>query len=428
MVRILLFILLFIVTPIVVGAQDTATYLKYAWPLLCSYLVFAISKQLFFTYQMFRNNKQGKALTLPKENQPSVTVLVPCYNEEAGITNTLDSLNNLTYQNYRVIVVDDGSKDLTLNKIYEWSLRTEKKFDLEVISQENKGKAAALNNGIKHSFSDYVMCVDADSVIKPDSIEWAIRHFKDDKVAAVAGFVEVSNQDNILTVLQQYEYMLGLNFIRKGLSNFGIVTVIPGPIGIFKREYLEKIGEFKEGSLAEDAELSLRIMSMGYKIISEPNMISYTEAPESWEDLLRQRRRWNKGIFEAIGFNIKSILKGSLRNKLLGLYLLLDTYMVMFINLTMLLMFMTHYYVQGNAQLLDVWLLGIVFVNILNTIMSAKGKALTKWIPVTLLSQFTYNFVLIFWRIFSFVEFHLQSESNWDKIKRKGKNYVRDSQ
>jgi poly-beta-1,6-N-acetyl-D-glucosamine synthase len=420
MVRIILFALAFIVLPVMIGLQETSVYLKYSWPLLLTYLVFALSKQVFFTYQMFRKRK-ANAVT---DNYPSVTIIVPCYNEEKGIANTLTSLNNLTYKNYRVIVVDDGSKDCTLNEVYKWSLNNKRKFDLDVISQANRGKAAALNNGIRHSDSDYIMCIDADSVIKANSIEWAIRHFDNPKVGAVAGFVEVSNQDNYLTKIQQYEYMLGLNFIRKGLSNYGIVTVIPGPIGIFKTEYLKKVGPFKEGSLAEDAEMSLRIVASGYDIVSEPNMISYTEAPEYWDDLLKQRRRWNKGIFEAIGMNINALLHISLKTKALGLYLLLDTYMVMAVNLAMLVMFLTHYYAHNNAALLDVWVIGLSIVNLLNTAMAAKGKALTKWLPITLLSQFTYSFVLIFWRMISFVEYHLQYQTKWDKIQRKGKNYV----
>jgi cellulose synthase/poly-beta-1,6-N-acetylglucosamine synthase-like glycosyltransferase len=253
---------------------------------------------------------------------------------------------------------------------------------------------------------------------------WAgLKHFKKEGVVAVAGFVEVENQDNLLTKFQQYEYLIGLNMIRRGLANFGVVPVIPGPVGLFNAKVLRDVGGFKEDKnlMAEDAELSLRIVAAGWKVESEENMIAYTEAPEDWKSLSRQRYRWNRGMMQAFALNCSSLLKSNNRGRFLAAHLLFEIYGVLLINVAMVLSFMVHTVIHGDSQLLDKWFLGLIASEVISTALVVfRHKQKFKWVLTGLATLFTYNSILMFWRTFSFVDEVLGVGMTWDKLERKG--------
>jgi len=232
--------------------------------------------------------------------EPPVTIIVPAYNEGAVIEQALRSLLELDYPSYEVLVVDDGSTDDT----YARAAALEGNYGdvvLRVVSKSNNGKASALNTGISLARNPFVLCMDGDSRLGRDTLKAALRHFRDPNVGAVAGNVKVVNRRNIWTRLQALEYVEGLNMARRAQAFGRSVNIIPGPIGIFRREVLQQLGGYETDTFAEDADLTLKVLTAGWQIKYEERAVAWTEAPESLLDLLKQRYRWTRGILQALG-------------------------------------------------------------------------------------------------------------------------------
>jgi poly-beta-1,6-N-acetyl-D-glucosamine synthase len=230
---------------------------------------------------------------------PFVSVLVPAYNEGAVIQGSIRSLMTLDYPAYEVIVIDDGSSDDTYRKALAFE-GEHGPCEVRVIHQLNAGKAEALNTGIHAARGPLVLCMDGDSALEPCTLRKAVRHFSDPNVGAVAGSVKVVNRSNTLTALQALEYIEGLNMVRQAQAFFRVVNIIPGPIGVFRRDALLAIGGYESDTFAEDCDTTLRLLIEGWQIKYEPKSIAYTEAPEKLLDLLKQRYRWTRGILQAL--------------------------------------------------------------------------------------------------------------------------------
>jgi cellulose synthase/poly-beta-1,6-N-acetylglucosamine synthase-like glycosyltransferase len=245
-------------------------------------------------YRHIRTTKDYKL-----DHSKMVTVIVPCYDEEVVIKASLESLVKQTYRNFEIIVVDDGSSDNThlIAKNMEFS---EKGKSLIALTKKNAGKANALNFGIEKARGELILAVDADSRLSPDAIELMVTYFENPKVGAVAGSVYVTNQNTIWTKLQALEYIQGLNLVRNGQAFLKLVNIIPGPIGMFRKDAIIAAGGYKNDTYAEDCDLTLNLISQGYKIDYEIDAVSYTEAPEDLMDLLKQRYRWTRGILQSI--------------------------------------------------------------------------------------------------------------------------------
>jgi cellulose synthase/poly-beta-1,6-N-acetylglucosamine synthase-like glycosyltransferase len=234
---------------------------------------------------------------------PFVSIIVPVFNEGKIIKRSVLSLLNLDYKNYEVIIVNDGSSDDTkqiAESLVGYQQGKHGKIKISLINQTNLGKARALNAGIYYSKADFVLCMDGDSQLAPQSLKAAVRHFKDPKIGAVAGNVKVLNRMKFFTDLQALEYIEGLNMARSAQSYIKLVNIIPGPIGLFRRKAIEQAGYYSSDTYAEDADLTLKLLANDWKIYYEPKSISYTEAPVTLQQLLKQRYRWTRGILQSI--------------------------------------------------------------------------------------------------------------------------------
>ncbi len=234
---------------------------------------------------------------------PFVSIIVPVYNEGKIIKQSITSLLNLDYSNYEIIIVNDGSSDDTkqiAESLVGYQDGKYNKIKVSLINQPNLGKARALNAGIYYSKADFILCMDGDSQLSPESLRSAVRHFKDPKIGAVAGNVKVLNRKKFFTDLQALEYIEGLNMARSAQSYIKLVNIIPGPIGVFRRKALEQAGYYSSDTFAEDADLTLKLLANDWKIYYEPKAISYTEAPVTLQQLLKQRYRWTRGILQSI--------------------------------------------------------------------------------------------------------------------------------
>jgi biofilm PGA synthesis N-glycosyltransferase PgaC len=231
---------------------------------------------------------------------PPVSLIVPAYNEGKVIESALESLLTLDYPHYEVIVIDDGSTDDTLANAS--SLAGEYGHcRVRVTTKRNGGKASALNSGLAMAEHPIVLCMDADSRLELQTLKAAVVHFCDPSVGAVAGNVKVVNRRNLWTRLQALEYIEGLNMARRAQGFLAAVNIVPGPIGLFRRDVLLSVGGYDRDTFAEDADITLKILTAGWKIQYEPRAVAWTEAPERLVDLIQQRYRWTRGILQALG-------------------------------------------------------------------------------------------------------------------------------
>ncbi len=228
-----------------------------------------------------------------------VTIVVPAFNEGPVIQQAIRSLLELDYPVYEILVVDDGSRDETYARAAELEGRYGG-VTVRVVSKANAGKASALNTGIALARSPFVLCMDGDSRLARDTLRAAMPHFADPRVGAVAGNVKVVNRNNLWTRLQALEYIEGLNMARRAQGFARVVNIIPGPIGIFRRETLTAVGGYDTDTFAEDADLTLKILTAGWHVIYEDRAIAWTESPETLVDLIKQRYRWTRGILQAL--------------------------------------------------------------------------------------------------------------------------------
>jgi len=239
---------------------------------------------------------------------PSYSVIIPAYNEGPVIESSIAAAMSLDYPNFEVIVVDDGSTDDTFQKATALSARYGA-HRLRVFSKANSGKGSALNAGIRYARGTLVLCTDADSRLDRGVLRRAAVHFADPSIGAVAGNVKIANRLNVLTRLQTLEYIQGLNLVRMAQGALRRVTVIPGPVGIFRKSVLDAVGGYATNTFAEDCDLTLQIMLHGGRIKYDMDVIAWTEAPETAAALIRQRYRWSRGIMQAILKHKRSLLR-----------------------------------------------------------------------------------------------------------------------
>jgi peptidoglycan-N-acetylglucosamine deacetylase len=226
----------------------------------------------------------------------TISAVVPAYNEETVIARTVDSLLAQEPPILEVLCVDDGSKDRTLHVLHE-------KYDgnprVRIFGKPNGGKSSALNLGFAEARGDVVVALDSDTIFTPETVRELCAPFADARVAAVAGNAKVGNRVNRLTRWQALEYVTAQNLERRGWDLAGAVPVVPGAVGAWRRALVVDAGGFHEDTLAEDTDLTLRLIARGHRVAYAERALGYTEAPERARALLKQRYRWTYGVLQA---------------------------------------------------------------------------------------------------------------------------------
>jgi cellulose synthase/poly-beta-1,6-N-acetylglucosamine synthase-like glycosyltransferase/peptidoglycan/xylan/chitin deacetylase (PgdA/CDA1 family)/spore germination protein YaaH len=232
-----------------------------------------------------------------EQHHPLVSVVVPAFNEERVIVNTIASLLDSDYPNFEVIVVDDGSTDGTFATV-------ERRFgnieNVHAFSKANGGKAEALNFGWRKAKGEVVIALDADTLFDRQTIAALAHRFADPRTGAVAGNAKVGNRINIVTKWQALEYVTSQNFDRRAFASLNCITVVPGSVGAWRRSVLEEVGGFSSDTLAEDQDLTIQVRKLGYRIGYEENAVGLTEAPDSLRNLAKQRFRWSFGTLQCM--------------------------------------------------------------------------------------------------------------------------------
>ncbi|MFJ4283077.1 bifunctional polysaccharide deacetylase/glycosyltransferase family 2 protein [Streptomyces massasporeus] len=240
----------------------------------------------------------------PEITRP-VTVIVPAYNEKECIANTLDSLARSTHP-IEIIVVDDGSTDGTSGIAREAALALGM-TNVRVIRQENAGKPAALNNGVRSARHDIVVMMDGDTVFEPDTVRQLVQPFADPAVGAVAGNAKVGNRTTVIGAWQHIEYVMGFNLDRRMYDLLRCMPTIPGAIGAFRRDAVLQVGGMSEDTLAEDTDITIAMHREGWRVVYQEHARAWTEAPGSLKQLWSQRYRWSYGTMQALWKHRKSL-------------------------------------------------------------------------------------------------------------------------
>lgn len=238
------------------------------------------------------------------EYAPLVSVLVPAWNEEVGILDTVRSLLDSSYPHVQVVVVNDGSTDGTekiVKKFIRRNAATLRSSDKSIVYDYklNEGKGEALNHAIKRSSGEIIITVDADSIADKDMVKNIVRYFADKNVDAVVGNVKVAGEIGFLNLLQRLEYLFGF-YHKRAHSVMGAEYIYGGACAAFRRSSVfDKIGLFDSSSITEDIEMSLRTRYHGHQAVFADDAICYTEGASTLVALVKQRLRWKKGRFEA---------------------------------------------------------------------------------------------------------------------------------
>lgn len=279
-----------------------------------------------------------------------ISIIVPAYNEEVTVVDTVKSLLSLEYNIYEIIVVDDGSKDKTaqvlvdafdmkqirrpirrlvksqpMTAVYE---TMGQKVPITLVSKKNGGKADALNMGINAAKYPYFICMDADSMLQYDSLSEIVRPvLENDNVVAVGGSVRPSNSveleygrvkkyrlpNNILACMQALEYDRSFLASRILLDSFNGTLIISGAFGLFKRDMVIACGGYDANTMGEDMELVVKLHEycvnnkQPYQIRYASNAICWSQVPENLHDLAKQRRRWHRGLYQSLEIHRKML-------------------------------------------------------------------------------------------------------------------------
>ena len=259
-----------------------------AWLLIFSSVFLSV-----FYLSIYSTARETRAEEMKElDNPPSITVLMPAYNEAEVVEQALKSVKELEYPDYQVVFVNDASTDDTLEKAKKYA-----SDKIKVISHEvNKGKAAALNTGLAETDSDYVVVQDADSKIESELLYKAVGKMESDKgLGAVIAAIKPLEADNFVRKLQKVEYQL-TNFYRMLMTEINTLNVTPGAFSIYRTSDVKKVDGFDVGNITEDLEMAFKLRKSGKFFEMIYFNSSYTEFPSTLRGLYNQRVRWARGF------------------------------------------------------------------------------------------------------------------------------------
>lgn len=405
---------------------------------------------------------------------PRISVLVPAYNEEVTVSDTVTGLLALSYPNLEIVVINDGSPDNTadvlinrfdlrpVHPIYQKRIdhadikslyRSSREPRLVLVDKFNGGKADSLNAGVNVASGDLVCAIDADTLVAADALQQLVAPFlHDPDMVAVGGTVRLTNDSPVraasipalvvpkkpLPALQAVEYVRAFVVGRLGWNPLGGNLIISGAFGVFKREKVLDAGGYEKSSIGEDMELIVRLRRVGYeagekaKVEFLPEPVAWTESPESAKVLARQRNRWQRGLMDVLMRHKKMILNpryGSAGMISMPFFFIVEFLSPIVEALSLTLLFVG--LVTGLVDPASLWVLGAAYG------FGAAVTILTLWFDdmafnsypkfiyrvklagYAVLEQVVYRQLTIVWRLWG-VRLFLQGRTEWGQQVRKG--------
>ncbi len=415
--------------------------------------------------------------TVQSEITPPISILAPAYNEEATITTSVRSLLKLSYGEYEVIVINDGSKDATLNTlIKEFDLFASKRIYVEhvrakpvrgiyrsrnvayrnlvVVDKENGGKADALNVGINTARYEHVCCIDADSVLEDDAIQKVMKPFlEDETVVAAGGIVRIANgceivngrvvkvglSNKFLPIFQVVEYFRAFLSGRMGWQAVNGLLIISGAFGMFKRTAAIEVGGYNAATVGEDIELVMRLhrymreRKRPYRIVFLPDPVCWTEAPDSLAVLSRQRNRWHRGLLDSFIIHRKMLFNeqyGVVGTSAMPYFLFVELLGPVFEMLGYVSLVLLWYLDAVNVQMTIMFFIVALFYGVMFSVGAVlleeisfrrypNPKHLALLLSFGVLENFGYRQLTVLWRIKAFWDY-ARGKKGWGAMTRTG--------
>jgi len=387
------------------------------------FLIILIVRYFVLLWLGYLHHLESRLTKMDESFTPPVTIIVPAFNEGLVIQSAIRSLLDMDYPAYEILVIDDGSTDDTHARAAELEGRYGG-VTVRVVGKGNAGKANALNTGIALARHEFVLCMDGDSRLSRETLRRAIRHFTDERIGAVAGNVKVVNRNGLWTRLQALEYIEGLNMARRAQGFLRAVNIIPGPIGVFRRRALLGVGGYDTDTYAEDADLTLKMLTAGWQIVYEDGAIAYTEAPENLLDLIKQRYRWTRGILQALrkrsGWLVS--LRGGFLVWISLLAMLFEAIIWPVVNVLGNLFFAIAALQAGATSYVAYWWVLLTLLDVaaaLHTV-AMEGEELGL-VPYAVLYRFFFIALIDVAKLFATAEEFMNVHMTWGKLERAGR-------
>ena len=377
--------------------------------------VISVSRILFISLFVIKSKNKHQKKFYSGDFYAPATILVPAYNEEKVIEKTVLWLLESDYPNFEILVIDDWSKDETAERVKKL---TKKYKNVRLISKKNEGKSVALNLGFKEARYEYIITIDADTIVLPKTVHYIMQPFADSRVDAVCGNILVGNVKNILTAFQEVEYVTSQNFDRRAFDALNCISVVPGATGAWKKQKVLEIGWYSSDTLVEDADLTLTLLENWWNIVFAPLAKSVTEAPEKVQPLFKQRFRWSYWTFQCFWKHRKTFWKWPLWIIALPNMLLFWLIFPMFSPIWDLVLILAIFI--GDPKTIFVGFISFLMMDIVTswTAYALEKKSITHfW--VILIQRFFYRQFMYF-VTFKSIEAALRwGKHGWNKLERK---------
>ncbi len=402
----------------------------------------------------------------------SMSILIPCYNEENIIETAIKGMERIDYAAKEIFYINDGSQDGTMKILHNLlrlvpdtrkienrlQFKKVKNFykstlypNVYVIDKENGGKHDALNAGIEYSNNELVVTLDADSILADDALRVLNTEFQDNAVIAAGGMVHPlqgvsfnkkkvhrSLLVNHVIRFQIFEFIKGFYINRVSLAKLDALSVISGAFGIFNREILFQVNGYRK-TLGEDIDITLKfqqyiLKNPGKRMAFVPNAVCFTECPETWRDLFKQRVRWQKAFIDCIVHYFPMLIKTFLF-RTVSFFMFIDSFILGTIAIYFTVFNIGYMLITNLDQamnLMILYLLGVVSLNVIYSMFAVylaryyevrfEGKEKIRFAFTILLDLVVYRFVTLFFVLYGTVAYFVNS-NDWNKVARTGRNY-----
>jgi biofilm PGA synthesis N-glycosyltransferase PgaC len=405
-----------------------------------------------------------------KLTEKPLSILVPCYNEESIIKTTIKGIEGLNYRNYEFVLINDGSNDQTfeiIDEMLELELllrnpnnnfafshvkgvyRSKHNPRVIVIDKFNGGKADALNAGIAFSTNELIITLDADSILDEKALSIINKAFDDPNLIAAGGTVHVLQGRRFkngtlaptlkvksIVKLQIVEYLRGFYVYKASLAKANALSIISGAFGVFKRDVLVKVGGYRK-TIGEDIDITLKVQQyknqrIGLKVAFIPEAICYTEVPETWKDLLKQRIRWQKAFTDCVVLYIKEFLTTMFKNPLSFFFMVDALFIGVMCSYVAVLGVFSLLFFSGNAKFILFFLAITTGLNLLYNLTAVviahyyqnrfSIKELPSLLVVVIIDICLYRFFTLFCTLYGTILYFINKEG-WNKVARTGRKY-----